>query len=66
LQRNEIIAEGGKDHAGAHEVSSPVMLSGSRVLNGEGKMIIIAVGKLSAMGKIQNLLSNAEEVATPL
>jgi len=28
------------------------MLSGSKVLSGEGKMIIIAVGKLSAIGKI--------------
>ena len=42
------------------------MLSGSRVLNGEGKMLIIAVGKLSAIGKIQELLSSGEETATPL
>jgi len=28
------------------------MLSGSKVLSGDGKMIIIAVGKYSAMGKI--------------
>ena len=34
------------------EVASPIMLSGSKVLSGEGKMIIIAVGKLSATGKI--------------
>jgi len=33
------------------------MLSGSKVLNGEGLMVIVAVGKLSAMGKIQNLLA---------
>jgi len=28
------------------------MLSGSKVLSGEGSMVIIAVGKLSAIGKI--------------
>lgn len=31
-----MIAEGGKDGASAHDVPSPVMLSGSRVLGGEG------------------------------
>jgi magnesium-transporting ATPase (P-type) len=54
--RNTIIADGGKKHASAHEVPSPIMLSGTRVLSGDGKMIIIAVGKYSAIGKIQNLL----------
>jgi len=55
-ERNQIIKDGGKDGSSAHDVPSILMLSGSRCLSGEGKMIIIAVGKLSAMGKIQNLL----------
>ena len=38
------------------------MLSGSRVLSGEGKMVIIAVGKLSAIWKIQSILSGDEDV----
>jgi len=50
--RNTIIAEGGKEHSSTHEVSSPIMMSGSKVLQGEGKMVVIAVGKLSALGKI--------------
>jgi len=41
-------------------------LSGSKILSGEGKAIVIAVGKLSALGKIQNILSNEDEVFTPL
>jgi magnesium-transporting ATPase (P-type) len=61
-----LIAEGSKDEAGAHDVPSPIMLSGSKVLSGEGKMLIIAVGKLSAIGKIQNLLGNEEDNPTPL
>jgi len=42
------------------------MLSGTKVLSGEGKMIIIAVGKRSAIGKIQEILGTVEETATPL
>jgi magnesium-transporting ATPase (P-type) len=64
--RNTIIADGGKKYASAHEVPSPILLSGTRVLSGDGKMIIIAVGKYSAIGKIQNLLEKEEESATPL
>lgn len=52
IQRNTIIAEGTKDNCGSHEVASPILLSGSRILSGEGKMVVIAVGKLSALGKI--------------
>ena len=51
-----MISEGGKEQASTHEVSSPIMMSGSKVLQGEGKMLVIAVGKLSALGKIQALL----------
>ena len=42
------------------------MLSGSRVLSGEGKMVVIAVWKFSAIGKIQSLLEAEEETVTPL
>lgn len=51
-QRNTIIAEGGKQYASAHEVASPIVMSGTRVLSGDGKMVVIAVGKNSALGKI--------------
>lgn len=60
-QRNTIVQEGGKNSAGAHDVASPVLLSGSRILSGEGKMVVIAVGNLSAIGKIQHLLESGEE-----
>lgn len=65
-QRNQIISDGLREGATAHDVPSPVLLSGSKVLSGEGKMIAIAVGKLSAIGKIQNLLSNEDDNPTPL
>jgi hypothetical protein len=46
------LSEGQKDGFTAHDVPSPILLSGSKVLSGEGKMLAIAVGKLSAIGKI--------------
>lgn len=47
-----MIAEGNKEGANVHDIPSPLMLSGSKVLSGEGKMVVIAVGKFSAIGKI--------------
>ena len=42
------------------------MMSGTRVLNGEGKMVAIVVGDDSSIGKISALLRQDEEEATPL
>ena len=50
--RNTIIAEGGKQYVSNHEVPSPIVLSGTKILSGDGKMVILAVGKNSAIGKI--------------
>jgi P-type E1-E2 ATPase len=40
----------------AHSNFSPVVMGGTRVLTGEGKMIIIVVGPDSCMGKIRAML----------
>ena len=37
------------------------MMSGTRVLTGEGKMLIIVVGDSSCVGKISALLRSDEE-----
>ena len=42
--------------AGHHDVPSPIMMSGTRVLSGEGKMLILVVGDASCAGKIGALL----------
>jgi len=47
--RDELVKSENKD---PHELPSPIMMSGSRVLSGEGKMVVISVGKFSALGKI--------------
>lgn len=65
-KRNQIIAEGGKDAAGAHDVPSPILMSGTRILTGEGKFLIFVVGDSSCVGKINALLRGGEPEATPL
>lgn len=50
----------------AHTVSSPMLLSGTTVLSGEGTMMILAVGDQSAVGKINALLRQDEPDETPL
>ena len=62
----EIIESGEKNSAGIHDVPSPVILSGTRMLTGEGKMIVTVVGDSSCLGKIRALLDQEEETATPL
>jgi len=49
-----------------HKVPSPIVLSGTRVLSGEGKMVVVAVGELSALGKINALLMQEVDETTPL
>lgn len=48
-----------------HEVPSPVVLSGTNLCEGVGTMIVIAVGKNSAEGRIFELTENSDEI-TPL
>ena len=47
-----------------HEVPSPVLLSGTNLAEGIGTMLVIAVGKNSAEGRIMELASQAE-IETP-
>jgi len=42
------------------------MMSGTKVLTGEGKMIVVVVGELSCVGKIRALASQDDDIKTPL
>lgn len=64
-KRNELIHEDLQDKAGYHAVPSPFLLSGSRVLQGEGLFIVIVVGPRSCLGRIQAKLEQETE-STPL
>lgn len=65
-QRNRIIGEGTKNTAGRHKVSSCVIMSGTKILTGEGKMVVMVVGDSSSVGKIKALLRQKEDTETPL
>jgi len=65
-KRDEIINNGDKNGAGKHDVMSPLIMSGTRVLTGEGKMVVIVVGDSSCLGKIAAILRSKEEPDTPL
>lgn len=42
------------------------MLSGTNVLTGEGKMVVIVVGDNSCLGKIRSTLAQDDDGPTPL
>ncbi|KAL4441620.1 hypothetical protein ABPG74_021552 [Tetrahymena malaccensis] len=65
-KRDFIINQGAKNVSSSHDVPSPVLLSGTRILTGQGKMLIIVVGDFSCVGKISKLLKSKETEATPL
>ena len=39
---------------------SPILMSGTRVLTGEGRMLVVVVGDQSCIGKIRALLEKDE------
>lgn len=55
-KRDKYLAEGEKNNAGKHGVPSPLIMSGTRILTGEGKMVVIVVGDSSCLGKIAAIL----------
>jgi magnesium-transporting ATPase (P-type) len=42
----------GIEHLSHHSIPSPIVLSGTKVITGTGSMVVINVGKNSAIGKI--------------
>jgi Ca2+ transporting ATPase len=52
--------------ANKHTVPSPILLSGTKILTGEGRMIVLVVGESSCIGKIRALLEKDDPEPTPL
>lgn len=40
---------------------SPVIISGSKIVSGEGKMVVLVVGKENRMGKLSEMIQEEEE-----
>lgn len=55
-----------RNEAHSHSVASPIMLSGTNVITGEGMMMVIVVGDDSCLGKIRSKLAQDEDGPTPL
>lgn len=51
---------------GSNSKSSPFLISGTNIVNGEGLFLCLAVGENSAFGKIQSLLVVEDPQETPL
>lgn len=64
-KRDELIQEGLKEKSNEHSVPSCILLSGSKVLQGEGWFLVIVVGPNSCLGKIEGKLQQDIE-STPL
>jgi Ca2+ transporting ATPase len=64
-KRDEIIAKGQKNSSKSHDVYSPILMSGTSVLTGEGKALILVVGQSSVLGQIRQFLVQEAET-TPL
>jgi P-type Ca2+ transporter type 2B len=65
-KKQQLEDSGEKNLTNKHEVPSPILLSGTKVLTGEGRMLVLVVGELSCIGKIRALLENDEAQPTPL
>ena len=65
-KRDEVRKEGRANTAGVHEVPSPVMMSGTMIQQGRGKMIITCVGVNSAIGRIKKTIGDNSSEETPL
>lgn len=65
-KRDQIIAEGGKNSASHHDVPSPIVMSGTKVLCGEGMFLVLLVGENTCEGKIGVLLRQGGVEVTPL
>lgn len=65
-KKQQAFAKLGGDRLAAHEVASPVILAGTKVVDGTGRMLILNVGKYSAIGKIKEIVDSGEDELTPL
>lgn len=47
-----------RDNRNRHEIPTPIMMSGTNVLEGDGMMLAIVVGPHSTQGKIEEILKS--------
>ena len=65
-KKKETEAQGDLDKVDKHEIPSPILMSGTKVLTGDGRMMVIVVGDHSCIGKIRRKVNQEDEIHTPL
>ena len=65
-KRDDLIRKNLRNEAHSHSVPSPIMLSGTSIITGEGWMMVMVVGDSSCLGKIREVLAKDEDGPTPL
>jgi P-type Ca2+ transporter type 2B len=65
-RQEEVEKNGEKNISDRHEVPSPIVMSGTKVLSGEGKLLILVVGPRSCIGRVRAKLEQDEVEPTPL
>ena len=66
LSKKDQLEKKGIDKISHGSIPSVIMMAGTKVLNGTGKMIIINVGSNSSIGKIKDIIESGEDELTPL
>src|SRR3990167_3450367 len=64
-RRNQLRNEGKSNIANPSELPSPVLLAGSSVIRGEGRMVAIAVGEKTSLGKSRAILDGLDTEMIP-
>lgn len=66
LNKKRDLEKRGIEKLGHHDIPSVILMAGTKVLTGNGTMIVINVGKNSSIGKIQEILASGGDELTPL
>lgn len=66
LKKKRDLEKKGIEKLKHHDIPSVIMMAGTKVLTGNGSMIVINVGKNSSIGKIQEIMTSGEDELTPL
>ena len=66
LKKKQELEKNGIEKLDHHSIPSMILMSGTKVLTGTGKMVVINVGFNSSIGKIKEILESGEEELTPL
>ena len=66
LDKKRDLEKQGIEKLGHHDIPSVILMAGTKILTGNGTMIVINVGENSSIGKIQKILDSSGDELTPL